>query len=135
MFHGALPETVIPILLAVPATILIAESIKKLPQTIVSRTQRQKIKAFDGCINTIHFHPSDSFLVVGSLDKNQGGAKLFDVYSADEAFTTGTFGGLTPVIKIDGRIIGEGKPGLVTEKLSALYKGLIDQEVERFKNK
>jgi len=60
---------------------------------------------------------------------------LFDVYSADEAFTTGTFGGLTPVIKIDGRIIGEGKPGLVTEKLSALYKGLIDQEVERFKNK
>lgn len=60
---------------------------------------------------------------------------LFDVYSADEAFTTGTFGGLTPVIKIDGRIIGEGKPGLVTEKLSAHYKGLIDQEVERFKNK
>jgi branched-chain amino acid aminotransferase len=60
---------------------------------------------------------------------------LFDVYSADEAFTTGTFGGLTPVIKIDGRIIGESKPGPVTEKLSALYKSLIEQEVENFKKK
>jgi branched-chain amino acid aminotransferase len=59
---------------------------------------------------------------------------LFDVYSADEAFTTGTFGGLTPVIKIDGRIIGETKPGPVTEKLSSLYKSLIEQEVENFKN-
>jgi branched-chain amino acid aminotransferase len=59
---------------------------------------------------------------------------LFDVYSADEAFTTGTFGGLTPVIKIDGRIIGESKPGPVTEKLSSLYKSLIEQEVENFKN-
>jgi branched-chain amino acid aminotransferase len=60
---------------------------------------------------------------------------LFDVYSADEAFTTGTFGGLTPVIKIDGRIIGETKPGPVTEKLSSLYKSLIEQEVENSKNK
>ncbi len=50
---------------------------------------------------------------------------LFDVYSADEAFTTGTFGGLTPVIKIDGRIIGEGKPGPWTKKLSTLYHELI----------
>ena len=60
---------------------------------------------------------------------------LFDVYSADEAFTTGTFGGLTPVIKIDGRIIGQSKPGPVTEKLSALYKSLIELEVENFKKK
>lgn len=58
---------------------------------------------------------------------------LFDVYSADEAFTTGTFGGLTPVIKIDGRTIGEGKPGTITEKLSMLYNELIDFEVNRTK--
>ena len=31
---------------------------------------------------------------------------LFDVYGADEAFVTGTFGGLTPVFKVDGRVIG-----------------------------
>ena len=32
---------------------------------------------------------------------------LFDVYGADEAFCTGTFAGLTPVVKVDGRPIGE----------------------------
>jgi len=60
---------------------------------------------------------------------------LFDVYCADEAFTTGTFGGLTPVIKIDGRVIGEGMPGPITEKLNMLYKNLIEEEVTRSKNK
>jgi branched-chain amino acid aminotransferase len=54
---------------------------------------------------------------------------LFDVYGADECFVTGTFGGLTPVIKIDGRSIGEGIPGSKTHKLSNLYKILIDDEI------
>jgi branched-chain amino acid aminotransferase len=54
---------------------------------------------------------------------------LFDVYGADEAYVTGTFGGLTPVVKIDGRIIGEGKYGSVTRKLSRLYEDLIDGEI------
>ena len=36
---------------------------------------------------------------------------LVDVYSADEAFVTGTFGAQTPVVDVDGRTIGEGKPG------------------------
>jgi branched-chain amino acid aminotransferase len=46
---------------------------------------------------------------------------LTDVYSADEAFLTGTFGSLTPVVAVDGRMIGEG-PGPVTARLSTLYK-------------
>ncbi len=54
---------------------------------------------------------------------------LFDVYGADECFVTGTFGGLTPVIKIDGRTIGEGISGPKTHKLSTLYKSLIDTEI------
>lgn len=56
---------------------------------------------------------------------------LFDVYGADEAFVTGTFGGLTPVIKIDGRIIGNGKYGDFTKKLSSLYEGLIKEEIKK----
>lgn len=48
---------------------------------------------------------------------------LTDVYSADEAFVTGTFGSLTPVIAVDGRTIGAGSGfGPVTARLSALYK-------------
>lgn len=46
---------------------------------------------------------------------------LVDVYDADEAFVTGTFGGLTPVINVDGRTIGEGKLGTMTERLRLAY--------------
>lgn len=56
---------------------------------------------------------------------------LFDVYGADEAFVTGTFGGLTPVTKIDGRIIGEGTTRTFTNRLSALYHELIQEAVEK----
>lgn len=58
---------------------------------------------------------------------------LFDVYSADEAFATGTFGGLTPVVKIDGRVIGDGKPGSMTAQLSEWYAGLVKEEVQNAK--
>jgi branched-chain amino acid aminotransferase len=54
---------------------------------------------------------------------------LFDVYGADEAFVTGTFGGLTPVVKVDGRVIGDGKPGAMTGKLSALYEAEVHRAV------
>jgi len=54
---------------------------------------------------------------------------LFDVYGADEAFVTGTFGGLTPVTKIDGRKIGVKTYGDLTRKLSGLYHDLIDEAV------
>lgn len=55
---------------------------------------------------------------------------LFDVYGADEAFVTGTFGGLTPVTKIDGRPIGEKSFGDLTRTLSSLYQNKIKREVE-----
>jgi len=55
---------------------------------------------------------------------------LFDVYGADEAFVTGTFGGLTPVVKIDGKTIGDGKQRPLTERLSKLYQELIDNEIK-----
>ena len=59
---------------------------------------------------------------------------LFDVYSADEAFCTGTFAGLTPVRKVDGRPIGEyahaaeDASGPMSLKLRALYKALEAEE-------
>ncbi|MEL7257862.1 MAG: D-amino acid aminotransferase [Pseudomonadota bacterium] len=50
---------------------------------------------------------------------------LIETYSADEAFLTGTFGAQTPVGQIDGRMIGDGKLGPVTQKIQSLYKDLI----------
>ncbi|WP_395457059.1 aminotransferase class IV [Azospirillum melinis] len=46
---------------------------------------------------------------------------LAEVYAADEAFVTGTLGGITPVVRIDGRQIGDGKPGPVTTHIAELY--------------
>lgn len=53
---------------------------------------------------------------------------LTDVYSADEAFVTGTFGGLTPVHTIDGRTIGNGEQGEMTTRLRELYDARIAEE-------
>jgi branched-chain amino acid aminotransferase len=50
---------------------------------------------------------------------------LFDLYGADEAFVTGTFGGLTSVTQVDGRSIGDGAYGRMTRRLQTLYEGLI----------
>ena len=50
---------------------------------------------------------------------------LVDTYSADEAFLTGTFGAQTPVGSIDGRVIGTGQMGPMTERLRELYKTMV----------
>lgn len=49
---------------------------------------------------------------------------LFDLYTADEVFVTGTAAEVAPVTKVDGRIIGTGKPGPITKELMAAFKEL-----------
>jgi len=52
---------------------------------------------------------------------------LYEAYGADEAFLTGTFGGLTPVAEIDGKPVGDGdRP--VMERLWKLYKRAVDED-------
>lgn len=46
---------------------------------------------------------------------------LSEVYTADEMFTTGTMGELSPVLEVDGRRIGAGSRGPVTERLQMLH--------------
>src|SRR5947207_3055367 len=48
----------------------------------------------------------------------------YDLFIADECFLTGTGAELIPVVKIDGRTVGSGKPGPLTKALVAKYKGL-----------
>jgi branched-chain amino acid aminotransferase len=47
---------------------------------------------------------------------------LAQVYAADEAFVTGTLGGVTPVTRVDGRTIGDGRPGPLTVRTAELYR-------------
>lgn len=55
------------------------------------------------------------------LEKQMG---LFDLYTADEIFVTGTAAEVAPVTKVDGRIVGTGKPGKITKELMAAFKEL-----------
>lgn len=60
-----------------------------------------------------------------------GDFELADVHAADEAFVTGTFGGLTPVSAIDGHAMAQPLPGPVTARLRAAYAALKDEDAER----
>ncbi len=53
---------------------------------------------------------------------------LTDVYGADEAFVTGTFAGVTPVVEVDGRIIGEGSPKKMVKRLQKLYLHMMEND-------
>ena len=48
----------------------------------------------------------------------------YDLFNADECFLTGTGAELVPVVNIDGRGIGNGRPGVITQRLTALYHAL-----------
>jgi len=54
---------------------------------------------------------------------------LTEVYSADEAFVTGTFAGLVHVHTVDGRRIGSGQQGPMVERLQSLYRDLVSSDV------
>jgi branched-chain amino acid aminotransferase len=55
-----------------------------------------------------------------------------EVYIADEVFLVGTAAEITPVVEIDGRTIGDGKPGPVTKKLAELYAKVVRGQVEKY---
>jgi branched-chain amino acid aminotransferase len=46
----------------------------------------------------------------------------YDLYNAEECFLTGTGAEIVPVVKIDGRVIGSGSPGPVTERIIAAFR-------------
>jgi branched-chain amino acid aminotransferase len=52
----------------------------------------------------------------------------FDLYTAEEAFLTGTAAEVVPVVKIDSRPIGTGRPGVITQKLISAFRGLTQKE-------
>lgn len=59
---------------------------------------------------------------------NEGYITRHEVYNADECFLTGTAAEIIPVVKVDGRVIGTGKPGPFTTKMMNLFKEITRQE-------
>jgi len=55
----------------------------------------------------------------------------YDLFNADECFLTGTGAEIVPIVKIDGRVIGTGKPGAFTRRLVQQYHSLTKVSGER----
>ncbi len=53
---------------------------------------------------------------------------LYDLYTADEAFVTGTAAEIAPIVEIDGRKIGDGKPGKITKLLMVEFEKMTQTE-------
>ena len=68
---------------------------------------------------------------VGEMDLAAGVGVAEKLEEADEAFVTGTFGGLTPVRSIDGHPMAEALPGPMTVRLRAAYEALKDRDAGR----
>ncbi|HZZ28242.1 MAG TPA: aminotransferase class IV [Pirellulales bacterium] len=62
------------------------------------------------------------------IEFRQEDLSLTDVYRADEMFCTGTMGELAPVVQVNGRKIGSGQRGAVTQRLAALFAELTAHE-------
>ena len=82
----------------------------------------------DYCMNGITRQKVIDLCLAHSIPVFERNFSLMDTYGAEEAFLTGTFGAQTPVGEIDGRIIGTGNLGPLTEKIRTLYKFLIATE-------
>lgn len=82
----------------------------------------------DYCMNGITRQNVITLCKRNGIPVHERNFSLVDTYGADEAFLTGTFGAQTPVGEIDGRVIGSGTMGPVTERIRALYKALIQEE-------
>jgi branched-chain amino acid aminotransferase len=57
-----------------------------------------------------------------------------DLYTADEAFLSGTAAEVVPIRSIDDRVIGDGKPGSTTKRIQETYFAAVRGEIDRYKD-
>jgi branched-chain amino acid aminotransferase len=57
-----------------------------------------------------------------------------DLYTADEAFCTGTAAEVVPISSIDDRVLGDGKPGPKTRKIQEVYAAAVRGQIDRYKD-
>jgi len=56
-----------------------------------------------------------------------------ELYISDEAFFTGTAAEVTPIRELDGRVIGEGRPGKITKKLQSIFFDIVKGKNKKYK--
>ncbi len=87
------------------------------------------------CMGTLRGITRDSILEIAQKNKisvHEHVITRHEVYISDECFLTGTAAEVIPVVKVDGRVIGQGKPGRLTLKLTKKFKELTKKEGIRY---
>jgi len=87
------------------------------------------------CMGTLRGITRDSVLEIARRNKfpvHEHVLTRHEVYISDECFLTGTAAEIIPVVKVDGRIIGDGKPGKLTLNLMKKFKELTKKEGTRY---
>jgi branched-chain amino acid aminotransferase len=77
----------------------------------------------------------DAVLALGAKDKiptQECFITRHEVYTSDECFLTGTAAEIIPVVKVDGRTIGQGRPGAITKKIMKMFKLLTRKDGVRY---
>lgn len=87
----------------------------------------------DYCMNGVTRQKVIDLCRVNGLPVYEKNYSLYEAYSADEAFLTGTFGAQTPVSTIDGKSIGNGERP-ITLQIRNFYRALVQSNVELQKN-
>jgi len=64
-----------------------------------------------------------------SIEVKEGRFVPYDLYTADEVFFAATAGGIVPIAEIDGRRIGDGKPGPITTQIAKIYWDMLENGV------
>jgi branched-chain amino acid aminotransferase len=75
-----------------------------------------------------------TLLRAGGVEAEEVRFSRDEAYLADEAFMTGTAAEVTPVREIDGRRIGEGKPGAITQALQAQYAAIVRGQDQQYRH-
>jgi branched-chain amino acid aminotransferase len=87
------------------------------------------------CMGTLRGITRDAVLEIASKSRigvHEHVLTRHELYIADECFLTGTAAEIIPVVKVDGRVIGSGKPGKLTWELIKKFKGLTKKEGTKY---
>jgi branched-chain amino acid aminotransferase len=87
------------------------------------------------CMGTLRGITRDAVLEIARKEKIPAHEHVItrhEVYISDECFLTGTAAEIIPVVMVDGRVIGDGKPGKLTFRLSREFKELTRKEGVRY---
>lgn len=87
-----------------------------------------------GCLNGITRHQILRICRDLGVSVRIGHYKPAILYNADEAFLTNAYKGVVPLVKVDGKMIQGGRPGILTNTIARQYQALIEQSLSVEKN-